>query len=60
MTRTPVTPKDITTAIVTSINGATVNGGTLSAKVDGSTIRIIVHSDATVPTYPGSFELVIH
>lgn len=59
MTRTPVQPADLIPAIVTALNGTTVNGGTISAKANGQSVAITVHSDA-VNTYAKTFDLFLH
>lgn len=56
MTHTPVHPKDIVSAIVTALNGTTVNGGTVAAKAQNDSVIVTVHTDA-YPTYPRQYEV---
>lgn len=59
MPRTPVVPKDLVSLVVTALNGATCNGGTLSAKANGSEILVVVHNDAP-GTFPTQYAIYVH
>lgn len=61
MTRTPVKTADVTAAIVTAINGATVNGGTMSAVAQpgNHAITIKSHTDAPGASFNYTWDLLL-
>lgn len=58
--RVPVTEAQLVAAIVTALNGSTVNSGTLHAVAQGHAVQVTQHTDQTNMVGLRTFDIQVH